>query len=121
MAKFENLKLGDQVMRQSTLVWTSADGSGSQRNPDEYYLVTDFWFDPVKGQHKAASGEFVAIQRICHRTGELIGSKRAHTRRGLASNSYSMADRDFMEYVKARNQAYTDGKVVGIGQGRKRR
>lgn len=117
MGRFDGIQVGEQVMRQQTIVYHQ--GGVHQGHP-EYYLITDVWFDPCKGQHSTPKGEMVAIQQIGSRTGDLTGNKCAHTRRGLASNGYQPADRDFMKFVKDRLEAYHEGKVIGIGNHRKK-
>lgn len=79
-----------------------------------YYVVTDMWFDPVRGQHRASGGEMVAIQRLNER-GERAGRKLTHTKRGLAANGYRYAAIDYKDLCDKRLAAHAAGDVVGIG------
>lgn len=82
-----------------------------------YYLVTDIWFDPVKGQRRRGSGEMVAVRAI-DQAGQERGSKWAHTITGLAAQGYQPADVDFIALARARADGVATGQVVGIGFGR---
>ena len=104
--RFDGIKPGDQLVH-------------SRHGETSYWLVTDTWFDPVKGQDNPQKGDMVAVQQISRNTGEVRYQKVAHTIRGLASNGYSWADRDWIEFYKSRLAAYHEGKVVGIGQAKK--
>ena len=57
----------------------------------------------------------VGIQRIGG-NGEPVGRKRAHTRRGLASNGYRYATIDYPTWRQQTNEAIRKGNVVGIGR-----
>lgn len=106
--RFADLKVGDQ------LFWTRyhwPDSAG-------YYLVTDLWFDPVAGQDDETAGRMVAIVRLGH-DGEPRGHKERHTLRGLASQGFQYADRDYIAFCKARKAGMEAGDVVGIGAGRR--
>lgn len=81
-----------------------------------YWIVTDRWTDPVAGQHNASKGDMVAVQRIDH-AGKPISRKWAHTVRGLASQQYKPADRDWIEFCASRSEEMATGAIVGIGRG----
>lgn len=83
----------------------------------QYFVVTDLWFDPVVGQHDEIAGRMAAIQWIAP-NGTIVGDKRAHTIRGLASQGYLPADMDYFSFCKARQAAKEGGIVVGIGMGK---
>lgn len=82
-----------------------------------YAVVTDRWFDPVRGFHDRARGDMVAIRWLDQR-GEPVGSKWGHTVRGLASQGWRYASMDYQGMAKARLDAMRDGVVVGIGKAR---
>lgn len=84
-----------------------------------YYVVTDTWFDPVKGQRDPGAGEMVAVQRIGP-TGELTGSKWPHSKRGLASQGYEYLGFDYMAQRKATTAGEAAGVVVSIRRGNRR-
>jgi hypothetical protein len=84
------------------------------------WLVTDLWFDPVRGQTKEARGHMVAVQRVNSSTGEPVGSKFGYSRRGLAALGFRIADRDWAGFYKARFAAYQEGKVAPIRKPRPR-
>lgn len=120
--RFENIKVGDQLMRE----YVSQGWRGGKDDPKQppvklssqtwYYIVTDLWFDPVKGHEKPRLGEMVAIQRINQR-GEPSNRKIGHSKSGLASQSYRYANIDYVQFCKDRLAALEEGKVVGIGLG----
>lgn len=102
--RFDGIKPGDQLEQS--------------RYGKSYWIVTDTWFDPVKGQNNPQQGDMVAIQQINHNTGNPRPSKTAHTIRGLASNGYTWASRDWMSFFRSRLAAHQEGTVVGIGHAR---
>jgi len=104
--KFAEVKVDDQL---------KATRGG---NPG-YYLVTDVWFDPVKGQRDPAAGEMVAVQRIAP-TGKPHGSKWPHSKRGLASQGYDYLGFDYMAQRKAITTGEKAGVVVSIRRGNTR-
>lgn len=112
--RFAEIKVGDQLMKE----WRTLRAIGGEIVPGaqarEYCIVTDLWFDPVAGQSDEVAGQMVAIRRISDR-GEIDGRKEPHTKRGLASQGFHYADRDFIAFVKARAEAEN---VVGISFGR---
>lgn len=101
--KFANIKVGDQL-KAARAVYTG------------YFMVTDTWFDPVKGQRDPAAGEMVAVQRISQ-TGELVGSKWPHSKRGLASQGYDYLGFDYMAQRRAVYAGERTGVVVSIRRG----
>lgn len=120
--RFENIKVGDQLMRE----WIQQGWRGGRDDTKQppvklssqtwYYIVTDLWFDPVKGDEKPRLGEMVAIQRLGQK-GEPIGRKIGHSKTGLASNAYRYADMDYVKFCNDRLAAIEEGRVVGIGMG----
>jgi hypothetical protein len=120
--RFSEIKVGDQLMVAYTTKYTTVDGNGGTVEgefPREvwFWIVTDLFFDPVKGEDNPTSGSMVAIKRLDPHTGEPVGPKRSYNLRGLASNGYHYADRDFTETRRLIRAAAQDGKVVGIGRG----
>ena len=118
--KFEDLELGDQLMRLEGL---------SCRRQTVYYLVVARWYDPVRGQVidrkrnawvNGPGGDMVALLRIAV-CGTPYGRMLGHTIRGLASNGYEFADRDQVAAGHALCANLDDGKVVGIFKNRPRR
>jgi len=120
--RFAEIKVGDQIMR----VWTSKGWRGGKddfKGPAVelsqttwYYIVTDIWFDPVAGQRNPLAGKMIAISHIIE-NGEPYAHKEAHTVRGLASEGFKYADRDFIAFCRERLSAMECGNVVGIGMG----
>lgn len=120
--RFANLGIGDQLMK----AWTSKGWRGGMDDFKQpaielsknvwYYLVTDLWFDPVAGQDVEVAGRMVAIVRIDD-DGHPHNRKEQHTLRGLASEGFHYADRDFIAFCRERTEAMTNGAVVGIGVG----
>ena len=119
--RFASIKVGDQVMK----TWTEKGwrGGDDTRGPARefsqaiwYYIVTDLWFDPVAGQDNHVAGEMVAIARI-KPDGGIHSHKEPHTKRGLASQGFHYADRDYLADRKTVLAAVEEGKVVGIGRG----
>jgi hypothetical protein len=100
--RFDAIKVGDQLTMKRSV------------QPRWFWVVTDIWFDPVKGQRRRSSGEMVGIQMIAP-DGRLHGSKSAHTIRGLAQAGYRYADIDYRAMATLRSEAVKDGKCVGIG------
>jgi hypothetical protein len=121
--RFANLEIGDQLMKS----WTSKGWRGGiddMKAPAVelsqnrwYYLVTDRWFDPVAGQDNDLAGQMVAIVHI-DQDGIPFSRKEPHTLRGLASQGFQYADRDFITFCRDRSEAMQAGSVVGIGFGR---
>jgi len=107
--RFAEIKVGDQLVLKPSKSW--------HRKIPQYFVVTDLWFDPVAGQRDEVSGHMVAIRVIRH-DGEVHGSKRPHTRRGLASQQYHYAGIDYIAQCKALVASIDNGVVVGIGRGK---
>lgn len=125
--RFANIQVGDQLMRREVSRWsTYAKDPNAANDPAiiqhekdsgySYAVVTDLWFDPVKGETDPISGQMVAIRWL--RQGKEVGSKQPHTRRGLAMQGYHFADRDEIAHWDAVRKAIADGDVVGIGRGK---
>ena len=125
--RFADVKVGDQIMQRVVSRWDTVarddraanDAAWIKHERDHgfaYAIVTDLWFDPVKGETDPIAGQMVAIQHL--RQGRPIMSKRPHTVRGLASNGFVYADRDEIAHWNAVRAAHDAGQVVGIGQGR---
>jgi len=113
--RFAELAVGDQLMHEHS---GFAIGTNRVRQVF-YYVVTDLWFDPVRGQRDPVAGEMVAIRMLNRNTGEPHGGKHAHTRRGLASQGFQKSDIDFAALAEARRAAMAEGSVVvGIALGR---
>lgn len=110
--RFADIKVGDQL--KEIVKYNFDDES---RQAVLCYIVTDLWFDPVKGQKDHVAGEMVAVVRIM-RDGTMCNHKEPHTKRGLASQGFHYADRDYIVERKALVEAITEGSVVGIGRGR---
>ena len=105
--RFANVKVGDQLMK----IWKDIVRGGPVT---WYYVVTDLWFDPVKGQDSPVAGEMVGLRQI-KPSGDLYQRKEPHTKRGLASQGFHYADRDFVAFAKQRMEAEN---IVGIGFGK---
>ena len=109
--RFKALAVGDQSMlkpRQHS-IWGQTI----------YYLVTDLWFDPVRGYDDAVKGLMVGFQQI-GLDGIPWNSKSSTPIRGLASQQYAYADINYIEMCFTRSRAMQDGAVVvGIGQAKK--
>lgn len=122
--RFGEIKVGDQLMRvYTTKGWRGGkddmNGPAIELSKDTwYYIVTDLWFDPVAGQRDPEAGNMVGIQHLDRVTAKPIGRKEARSRRGLASNGFTYADRDFVAFCAQRNEAMQTGNIVGIGRGR---
>jgi hypothetical protein len=106
--RFAEIKVGDQLVLGPSAGWW--------RQIPWYYVVTDLWFDPVRGQDDETAGRMVAIARIGP-TGEIQGHKTPHTLRGLASNGYRYADKDAIAIGRAFAAGVASGEVIGIGYG----
>ena len=111
--RFASIKVGDQVMKTHKVQRARKDEVTEYSKTTWYYVVTDLWFDPVKGQDNHVAGEMVAIVSI-KENGALCSRKEPHTKRGLASQGFHYADRDYISLVKQRQEAKN---IVGIGYG----
>lgn len=107
--KFGGVKVGDQLMRRPRGDWLEKFTS--------YFIVTDRWFDPVKGDVDPIKGEMVGYSRISPK-GTLC-RKEATTVRGLATQQFEYADQDFLAMAKNRLKQLESGGVVGIGQAKR--
>lgn len=125
--RFAEIKVGDQIMQRVVSRWDTValddraanDAAWIKHERDHgfsYAIVTDLWFDPVKGETDPVAGQMVAVQHL--RQGKPVMSKRAHTVRGLASNGFVYADRDEIAHWEAVRAAHEAGQVVGISLGR---
>lgn len=113
--RFDDLKVGDQLMCDDMLPAVDRNGKFSNKPHRRYYLVTDLWFDPVRGQKRASSGRMAGVVWLDLR-GEPIGDKRAHSLRGLASQKFYYADMDYAGMAGKRAEAMRTGEVIGIGR-----
>jgi len=111
--RFDDIKVGDQLVARRR-------AEPARGLPCLHYLVTDLWYDPVRGQQRRSSGEMVAIQTIWW-DGTLRGSKYAHTIRGLAQAGLQFADTDFQGNAQALTEALHDGSVISLGAARRRK
>ena len=85
--KFGNVQVGDQLVRAH-----SRPASISPRyNMPVHYLVTDRWFDPVKGEDDPIKGQMVGLAQIDERG--VPGTRSARTVRGLGRQTYEYAGR----------------------------
>ena len=105
--KFEDIEPGDQLempaSRGSILRYT-----GKEFDPDkvvEVAVVTDRWYDPVDAK------EYVGLA-ILRRGGVYGKPTRKHTVRGLASNGWRPASRDWIAWAKATDGAIKDGLII---------
>lgn len=104
--RFAAVKVGDQLMQ-------TVQVEGRWRRSG-YWLVTDAWFDPVRGEDDEEKGHLFAVQQL-GADGQPRGRKAAFTRFGLASQGYEYADIDYISMAKARAEA---PEVVGIERAR---
>jgi hypothetical protein len=70
---WRGLKPGDRFYM---VAWNSREGD------DRWVVVTDLWFDPVKGEHRPKLGAMVAVSPLG------IGDKRALTVGTLLGRGY---------------------------------
>lgn len=111
--RFSELTVGDQLELKNHSLDQLAEQIG-RRGPRTFYVVTDLWFDPVKGQDGEYRGQMVGYQRL-NDHGEPVGRKQSTSRHGLAAQGFHKAELDFIAQCKARAEA---SNVVGIGFGR---
>ncbi len=90
----DEIEVGDQLVERS---------SGTA------VVVTDLWFDPVRGQKRPAGGMMAAVQ-VIGPDGVPRAYKRAYTRGQLAAD-FDRADRDIMA---ARRAAAASARDAGI-------
>lgn len=106
--RFANLKVGDQIMQKGKRFDTG-------RPYKVYYLVTDIWFDPVRGQRDPVAGTMVGFCQI-NQDGTPWKRKSSMPIRGLAPQGFFPADIDYIGMAAKRAEALKEGKVVGIGK-----
>jgi hypothetical protein len=112
-SKFEDVQPGDQLempAHRGAKIW----GGRDERDPDRVVqigVVTDRWFDPVDQK------EYVGVA-ILRRGGVYGHPTRKHTIRGLASNGWRPASRDWIAWAKERDEAVEVGKVVPLKKSR---
>ena len=102
-AKFEDIQPGDQLEMPARR--RSAVSRGDPERVVEVGIVTDRWFDPVDQK------EYVGIA-LLRRGGGYGPPTRKHTIKGLASNGWKHASRDWITWAKERAAAELEGKVV---------
>lgn len=123
--RFASLKVGDQIMQATESKRTIRDPNCANdkyitvpyTKSLHYFIVTDMWFDPVRGQSDPVAGQMVGFAAINQR-GEVSKRKSSMPIRGFASQRFEFADRDHIAWCKARLTEIENGKVVGIGHGR---
>lgn len=107
--KFEDVQPGDQLEMPARRVARSW-GWRDDRDPDRVVLigiVTDRWFDPVDQK------DYVGVA-ILRRGGVYGPPTRKHSLRGLASNGWHPASRDWIAWAKELDSAVEVGKVVPL-------
>lgn len=111
--RFADIKVGDQVRKAWSIpsVYMAHD-----RRVETFYIVTDLWFDPVRGQENYDAGRMAAISKI-NSDGTISPRKDAYPLRGLASQQFQYAGIDYLELTRIRKAAHDKGEVVGIGHG----
>ena len=114
--RFSQLSVGDQLEERHPSR-TRLREQFKREAPRSFYVVTDLWFDPVKGQDAEYSGQMVGYRGL-NADGEPVGRKRSTNRHGLATQGFHIADFDYIAQCRARVEAANDGKVVGIGFGK---
>jgi hypothetical protein len=113
--RFAEIKVGDQLMQTSSVdVWKADGEKMPYSRSTRWFIVTDIWFDPVRGQNDSVAGQMVGIAQI-NGKGDVHPHKSAYPVRGLASNCFHYADRDYIAWCKERLSAHEAGKVTGIG------
>ena len=107
--KFEDIQPGDQLempAHRGAMVW----GAKDERDPNrivQVAVVTDRWHDPVEGK------DYVGIAML--RRGGVFGKPTMkHTPRGLASNGWKPATRDWIAWAKEMDEGITVGKIVPL-------
>lgn len=114
--RFSDIAVGDQLEERH---WSRERLRQQLKRdaPPTFYIVTDLWFDPVRGQANEWSGQMVGYQRLGS-NGEPIGKKLGNSRHGLASLGFHKAEIDYVGQRRATVAAVADVNVVGIGFGR---
>lgn len=88
MGRFDKIQVGDQLER------TRLDNGSDRERPPQIAMVTHIWDDPVEQK------TFVGLALI-RRDGTVGRPTMKHTRRGLASNRWKPASRDWVAWAKA--------------------
>lgn len=115
--RFSVIAVDDQLERPDPLYRGSAQ---TRQAPSLFYVVTDLWFDPVKGQSNEYSGQMVAIQRIGP-DGQHLGKKEGFSRHALSTQGFFPASIDYIGLCRGRVAAAASGSVVGISEARRKR
>lgn len=107
--KFDNVQPGDQL-EMTAERRDRYMGEKSERDPSRVVsiaVVTHRWLDPVEDK------EYVGIADVLK--GGVYGKPNAkHTIRGLASQGWRPATRDWIAWAKERDAAVEQGKVVSL-------
>jgi len=108
-SKFEDVQIGDQLempASRGAKIYFSSD----RFDPDQVIqvgIVTDRWYDPVDAK------EYVGVAIL--RKGGVYGKPtRKHTIRGLASNGWRPAQKDWIAWGKEKNAAVNGGKIIPL-------
>ncbi|HRP26363.1 hypothetical protein [Thauera sp.] len=107
--RFEDIQPGDQLempAHRGARIW----GGRDERDPDRVIqigIVTDRWYDPVDAK------EYVGVA-ILRRGGEYGKPTHKHTIRGLATNGWRPASRDWIQWAKAYDAGVEVGAVVQL-------
>lgn len=107
--RFEDVQPGDQLempAQRRAMIWGGTD----TRDPNRVVqigIVTDRWYDPVD------SKDYVGVA-ILRRGGEYGKPTRKHTVRGLATNGWKPATRDWIAWAKETDKAKELGTVVPL-------
>ena len=122
--RFADLKVGDQLMQTSETHSLKRALSANEewvktayQSSTAYFIVTDRWFDPVRGQDDPIAGQMVGYAQINARGG-VSTHKSSMPIRGFASQRFEYADRDYIVWCKSRLEGMETGAVVGIGHGK---
>lgn len=113
-SKFEDVQPGDQLempAHRGAKIWGGQD-DGDPDRVVQIGIVTDRWFDPVEQK------EYIGVA-ILRRGGVYGQPTRKHTVRGLASNGWRPATRDWIAWAKERDAAEKARKIVPMKRTRK--
>jgi hypothetical protein len=106
---FDDIQPGAQLempAHRGAMVW----GAKDERDPNrivQIAVVTDRWHDPVEGT------DYVGIA-LLKRGGVYGKPTRKHTPRGLASNGWKPATRDWIQWAVDMEAGQDIGKVVSL-------
>lgn len=109
--KFEDVQVGDQLempRSRGAKVWGAPDGY----DPNQIVqvgIVTDRWYDPVDAK------EYVGVS-ILRKGGEYGKPTRKHTIRGLASNGWQPATKDWIAWATEMDAAVNGGQIIPINK-----